>query len=184
VGSVVSTLTEGRKGKVLAVSRHPERKESGMGYIDEKLMEGEQVVFRTKRHPAVLMFPIIVIALAVTFFGSGGFGLLLTVMAACWLAVGLAARGSSEFGVTDKRLLMRMGGVMCRRTVDTPLKNVEGIEVTQTGLGGKIGYGTVTIRGTDGSSSSFPTIQHPLEFKDRVQEQMGRTKPAGNKPAK
>lgn len=155
-----------------------------MGYIDGKLMEGEQVAFRTKRHPAVLMFPIIAIALAVTLFGPRGFGLLLAVMAACWLAVGLAGHGSSEFGVTDKRLLMRLGGVLCRRTVDTPLKHVEGIEVTQSGLAGKIGYGTVTIRGTGGSRSAFPTIQYPLEFRDRAQEQMGRMKPAGGRPAK
>jgi hypothetical protein len=169
---------------VLVVVRSPERKESGMGYIDGKLMEGEQVAFRTTRHPAVLMFPIIAIALAVTFFGLRGFGLLLTVLAACWLAVGLAAHGCSEFGVTDTRLLMRLGGVMCRRTVHTPLKEVEGIEVTQSGLGGKIGYGTVTIRGTDGISSAFPTIQHPLEFRDRVRERMGRMKAAGGRPAK
>jgi len=155
-----------------------------MGYIDGTLMEGEQVVFRTKRHPMVLMFPIIALALAVTLVGLGGVGLLVTLLAACWLAVGLAAHGASEFGVTDKRVLMRMGGVICRRTLDTPLKNVEGIEVTQSALGGKIGYGTVTIRGTDGSSSSFPTIQHPLEFRDRVQEQMGRITRGGNRPAK
>jgi uncharacterized membrane protein YdbT with pleckstrin-like domain len=154
-----------------------------MSYIDEKRIEGEQVVFRTKRHAVVLVFPIIAIALVVTLFGVRGFGLLLTLMTACWLAVGLAAHGASEFGVTDKRLLMRMGGVIRRRTVDTPLKNVEGIEVTQSALGGKLGYGTVTIRGTDGSSSSFPTIQQCLEFRDRVQEQIGRNGRAGDGPA-
>jgi len=152
-----------------------------MSYIDGQLGSGEHVVFRTKRHPAVLMFPIIGIALAITVFGPSGFGLLLTVLAACWLAVGLAAHGASEFCVTNRRVLIRTGGVLSRRTVDTSLRDVADVDVTQSGLGGKIGYGTVTVRGTDGSTGIFPTLQHPLTFRDRVQEQQGRLAPSDSR---
>jgi hypothetical protein len=151
-----------------------------MSYIDEKVGEGEQVVFRTKRHPAVLLFPIILLALSVAIFGPAGLGLILAILAACWLAVGLAAR-SSEFGVTDKRLLMRVGGVICRRELDIPLENLDSFDVRQSALGAKIGYGTVVVRENNGTSSSFPTVQQCVEFKERVQEQIGRNKRAGNR---
>ncbi len=153
-----------------------------MSYIDEKIVEGEQVVFRTKRHPAVLLFPIIALALAVVIFGPGGLGLILMILAACWLAAGLAAR-SSEFGVTNKRLLMRVGGVIRRSELDIPLEKLDSVEVRQSALGAKIGYGTVVVRENNGNSSSFPTVQQCVEFKERVQEQIGRNKRAGNRAA-
>ena len=61
---------------------------------------------------------------------------------------------------------------------------MQGIEVTQTALGKKIGYGTVIVRGTDGSRTAFSALNHPVEFRERVEEQMGRAKPAGARPAK
>ena len=74
-------------------------------------------------------------------------------------------------------------GYLPKRILDTPLEKVEGIQVTQSALGKKIGYGTIVVRGTDGSSSSFSALNHPLEFRDKVQEQIDRKKKPGT-PAK
>ncbi len=146
-----------------------------MGYIDEKLMEGEQVVYRTKLHAAVLMLPIFFIVIAFVFFGPRGFGLFLAVLAGLWLAAELASHGTSEFGVTDKRVLLK-GGFIRRKTVDASLENVEGIQVTQSYLGRKLGYGTIVVRRNDGSSNSFSTINHALKLGERVREQIERKK--------
>ncbi len=146
-----------------------------MGYIDETLTDGEQVLFRTTRHPGVLMFPIIALALVVTSLGLGWVGLLCTVLAACWLAAELAAR-TSEYGVTTRRLLMRTGGMLRRRTLAVPLENVVAIEVRQSALGATLGYGTVVIRENDGRSTAFPTLHHCLAFKERAQDQLAGTK--------
>ena len=61
---------------------------------------------------------------------------------------------------------------------------VQGMQITQSALGKQIGYGTVVVRGIDGSRTSFSSLNHPLEFREGVQDQMGRAKPAGTRPAK
>ena len=154
-----------------------------MGYIDGKLGDGEQVVFRTKLHAAVLVFPILALAVTVAVFGFGGIGLLVTLVVACWLAVELANHGISEFGVTNKRVLMKRG-YLPRKIMDTPLEQVKAMQVTQSALGQKIGYGTVVVRGTDSSRTAFASLKYPGVFRERVQEQLGRLAPAGNTSAK
>ena len=146
-----------------------------MGYIDEKLTEGEQAVYRTKLHPAVLMFPILATGLAVAYLLPTRIGPYVIVLPIIWLALELASSGVSEFAVTNKRVLMKRG-YLPKRIMDTPLEKVEKIEVTHSALGKKVGYGTVIVRGTDGSSSSFSAMKHPLEFRDKVQEQVDRKK--------
>ena len=153
-----------------------------MAYIDEKLMEGEQVVYRTKLHPAVIIFPVLIVGFALVVLLPTVFGPYVALLPAAWLAVELASHGVSEFGVTNKRVLMKRG-YLPKRILDTPLEKVEGIQATQSALGKKIGYGTMIVRGTDGSSSSFSALKHPLEFRDKVQEQIDRKKKEG-KPAK
>jgi uncharacterized membrane protein YdbT with pleckstrin-like domain len=148
-----------------------------MGYIDEKLLEGEQVVYRTKRHPAGIMLPIFVIVIAFVFFGPSWFGLSLAILAGLWLAGELVQR-AGEFGVTPKRVLMK-GGFLRKTAVDMPLEQIAGIQVTQSFVGRKLGYGTVVVRGTDGSSSAFSIIDHPWEFANRVQEQIDNRKRKG-----
>ena len=142
-----------------------------MSYIDENLGDGEQVVFRTKLHAAVLVFPILALAITVAVFGFGGIGLLVTLVVACWLAVELANHGISEFGVTNKRLLMKRG-YLPRKLMECPLEQVEGMQVTQSALAQKIGYGTVVVRGTDGSRTAFASLNQPVAFLERVQAQL------------
>jgi uncharacterized membrane protein YdbT with pleckstrin-like domain len=159
-----------------------------MSYIDENLGDGEQAVFRTKLHAAVIVFPMVILALAVLYFGKYnigfyGIGWGVSLILAVWLAVELANHGVSEFGVTNQRLRMKQG-YLPRRVLDTPLAQVEGMQVTQSALGQRLGYGTVVVRGTDGRRTAFASLNHPVEFRDRVQEQMGRVKPAGTRPAK
>ena len=148
-----------------------------MGYIDEKLQEGEQVMYRTKRHPAGIMFPIFVIVIAFVFFGPSWLGLVLAVLGGLWLAAELAQR-AGEFGVTQKRVLMK-GGLFRKATADTPLEQIAGIQVTQSFLGRKLGYGTATVRGKDGTTSSFSAVNHPWDFANKVQEQMDIKKKKG-----
>jgi uncharacterized membrane protein YdbT with pleckstrin-like domain len=146
-----------------------------MGYIDANLMEGEKLVYRTKLHPAVLMFPMLCIAIALVVVPPALFGPYVAFIPAVWLAVALANHGVSELGITNKRLLLKRG-YLPKRVLDSPLEKIEGIKVTQSALSKKIGYGTVIVRGKDGSSHSFSEINHPLEFARMVEEQMGGKK--------
>jgi len=60
---------------------------------------------------------------------------------------------TTEFGVTNKRLIVKTG-LIRRRTLELLLRQVEAIAVDQ-GLSGRLlGYGSVTLTGTGGVRES------------------------------
>ena len=79
---------------------------------------------------------------------------------------------SSEFGVTNRRVLIKVGFIR-RRSLELLLSKVEGIGVDQ-GIPGRIfGYGTIIVTGTGGTKEPFRNITAPMEFRKTVQEQTG-----------
>src|SRR6185369_4260690 len=75
---------------------------------------------------------------------------------------------SSEFAVTDKRVIIKVGWIR-RRTLETMLAKVEGVGVDQTLTGRMLGFGTITVTGTGGTKEEFDRIADPLEFRRQVQ---------------
>ena len=132
-------------------------------------------MYRTRLNPAALMVPILITGLAVAYLLPTAIGPYVIALPVIWLALEFANSGVSEFAVTNKRVLMKRG-YLPKRIVDTPLEKVEKIDVTHSALGKKIGYGTVIVRGTDGSSNSFSAMKHPLEFGEKAQGQIDRKK--------
>ncbi|MFN8545770.1 MAG: PH domain-containing protein [Candidatus Binatia bacterium] len=150
-----------------------------MSYVDRHLGPGERVEFRTRLHP-------------VLFTGTVGFGL--AVAAAVVLVVqrnelgleavlrlvggGIAATAlsvvgpyvrwrTSEFAVTDRRVLVKLG-FLSVRTVDLLVGKVEAVSVDQTPLGRLLGFGTVQITGTGGTIEAFSHVARPFGFRDAV----------------
>lgn len=52
------------------------------------------------------------------------------------------------------------------------LNKVETIEVQETAIGRMMGYGTVVLVGTGGSTEPFQKMSHPLDFRSQVQQQI------------
>ncbi len=82
-----------------------------------------------------------------------------------------ATYSTSEFGVTNKRVLIKTG-FMGRRSLEILLTKVEGIGVEQGILARVLGYGSITVNGTGGSKEAFHRIYSPFEFRKQVQEQI------------
>jgi|SRR5208283_3322716 len=146
-----------------------------MGYIDENLMNGEKVIYRTKLHWIIFLGPIIFIILAFMFFVIGkeiaAVGLLFLLIAIVWAVIVFIHFKTSEFGITNKRVLIKVGFIR-RASHETLLSKVEGINVNQ-GLWGRIfNYGTISIKGIGGTSNPFQKIEAPMEFRKKVQEQI------------
>jgi uncharacterized membrane protein YdbT with pleckstrin-like domain len=146
-----------------------------MGYIDDNLMSGEQVVYRTKLHWVIFLWPIICAVIAFMFFaGEGGtaaargFFLLVAII---WGISSFISFKTSEFGITNKRVLIKVGFIR-RNSLETLLTKVEGIQVNQGILGRILNYGTIIVKGTGGTSNPFHKIDAPLEFRKKVQEQI------------
>jgi uncharacterized membrane protein YdbT with pleckstrin-like domain len=153
-----------------------------MGYIDEHLLPGEQVTYRAHRHWLIFAWPVLLLLAA-------GLAFLVLVLVDGWPEgrwilppIGLLAAAifaikplveylTSEFAVTDKRVVTKVG-LIERDSQETLLSKIETIGVDQTLLGRVLGYGTVTIVGTGGSREPFALIARPLEFRRQVQTQI------------
>jgi len=162
-----------------------------LSYLDDHLLNGERIVYRAKLHWTIFLTSIVVVLLGV------GLGILLQVVEPAYsfaggalvgvgllLAIGPAVRYiSSEFAVTDKRVLGKVGFIE-RESDETLLSKIEAIAVDQGVIGRIFGFGTVTITGTGGTQESFPRISEPLEFRRQIQSQiMALEERRGSPPA-
>ena len=151
-----------------------------MGYVDQNLLPGERVIYRAKLHP-IIFAPAVFFALVGVFFvavGSiektvGGFAILgvFFLLVAGLLALTRYIRiATSEFAITDKRVLIKVGLVR-RHTLELLLAKVETVGVDQSVLGRLLNYGTIIVTGTGGTKEPFRAIAKPLEFRKQVQAQ-------------
>ncbi len=151
-----------------------------MSYVESQLLPGETVRHRAHLHwivfvaPMALSFLFAAIGMpliAINNLGAVAWLLLLPLVSAPLLWA-LIIHKTSEFAVTDKRVIIKVGWIR-RRTLETLLGKVEGIGVDQGILGRMLGYGTITVTGTGGTKEPFSNISQPLEFRRQVQAQVG-----------
>jgi len=144
-------------------------------YVDRHLLPGEAVRYRTRLHWNVYLVPTLIDLLVLA---------PLTVLALLsetkvWAVLPLAAmvltltpaflhRRTSEFAVTNKRVIMKVG-LLSARSIEILLPKVEAIAVTQTVAGRLFGYGEIVVTGSGGTKETFDGIQSPLDFRQAVQ---------------
>lgn len=78
------------------------------------------------------------------------------------------AFASSEFVITDRRVLIKTG-IVHRKTAEVFISKVESVSVDQSFMGRMFDFGTVRIRGTGGFEEAFDSIAHPFQFRTWVQ---------------
>jgi uncharacterized membrane protein YdbT with pleckstrin-like domain len=149
------------------------REDINMGYIDNNLMNNENVIGHARLHWAVYMSAIFWFSLGVFLIPTasiiiGGICILISFAAAL---VAFLNQKTSEFGVTNKRVLLKTG-LIHRSSIEVLLAKVERIQVDQGILGRILGYGSVTVTGTGGSKDPYHRIAKPLDFRKKVQEQV------------
>jgi uncharacterized membrane protein YdbT with pleckstrin-like domain len=148
-----------------------------MSYVDDHLLPGERVVYRAHIHklsfvgPLLLAILLIISGYALIASTAPIVSILLFAVALIPLLYAYILYKSSEFAVTDKRVIIKVGFIQ-RRTVETMLSKVEGIEVHQGILGRMMDFGTIVISGTGGTKESFRNIAAPLEFRRQVHGQI------------
>ena len=117
-------------------------------YVQGNLTSGEQVVYEAKLHWII-------------FISLKAF---LTLFIAP-----LIAMSTSEFAITNKRVIIKVG-LVSRRTIEMNLAKIESVNVSQGVLGRMLGYGTIVIIGTGGTKEPFATVADPLAFRKKFQE--------------
>lgn len=154
-----------------------------MGYVEDQLLPGERVKYRAHLHKLIFILPglfalLAVIGAVVAFAASNAWlGVALLLLGAIPLIIAMIKYSSSEFAVTDKRVIIKVGFIK-RRTLETMLGKVEGVGVEQGIMGRLFGFGTITVTGTGGTKEPFPNIARPLEFRRQVQGQVSAAEAA------
>ncbi len=149
-----------------------------MGYLEKNLLPGETVAYRARLHPIIFFQPgfFALVGLAFVVFGLVNPGLAAFWMLGAAFLLYAAGTGtgraihylSSEFAITNKRVLIKVGFIN-RQTLEMLLAKVETIRVDQGILGRLLNFGTIVVTGTGGTNEPFRSISNPLEFRRQVQ---------------
>ncbi|MGA8109413.1 MAG: PH domain-containing protein [Acidobacteriaceae bacterium] len=167
-----------------------------MSYIDKTLVPGERVVYTTRLHWIVMLGHIIIGLIAIVggaflfYYASyhrdtlqkptmhvviGG-GIVLVVAGLIIFFVGSVRRNTTEMAVTTRRVVIKKG-LTSRTTIEMLLNKVETIEVSEPTFGRMLGYGSITMIGTGGTSEPFHKMSHPLQFRSAVQQEIEKMLP-------
>lgn len=150
-----------------------------MGYIDNNLMKGEEVVYKASLHWAIyiptalwLLLGILMVAISVGEEESSVMviAIIFFVFAVFALIKAIIANVTSEFAVTNKRLILKEG-LIARNTVELMLTKCEGVALEQGILGRILGYGTL-ITTTGGATNKFRKIKDPIIFRNYINSQV------------
>ena len=142
-----------------------------MGYIEANLLPDETVVLRARLHWLIFGKATLVVALGMILLAvEPTVGTLVVLVGLVMSLPAWIAYKTSEFGVTTKRVIVKVGLVQ-RQTLELLLRQVEAISVDQSIMGRMFNYGSVTLSGTGGVRGVFHNIAEPLEFRRKIQSQ-------------
>jgi uncharacterized membrane protein YdbT with pleckstrin-like domain len=150
-----------------------------MSLIDKNLLPGENILFRTRKHIIIFFIPIALVIL--TLFLSVYMTSIAILARFAWLPpiIGLIYFASayleyitSEFVVTDKRVVMREG-FFNRHANELRLATVSQVNVYQGIFGQMLGFGDISLNAF-GAYDVFVLIAHPFEFQKVLNEQLDK----------
>ncbi len=151
-----------------------------MSYIKNILLSDEKIIYRRHPHWIVVLRSWMVLIVLAAFLLIGGHPTLLSICLFSIFALivclsGLIIYYSSEYGITDKRVVMK-SGFISRVTFENALDRIEGVEISQSIMGRILDYGSIRIRGVSGTNELFSAVCYPFRFRYKVLEEIERQK--------
>jgi uncharacterized membrane protein YdbT with pleckstrin-like domain len=144
-----------------------------MGYIEDSLVPGEQVLYKAKISMLAFITPVLLLAL-LWYIAAQVHQLLVffVFLFSLYVLVRLLVVViSTEFALTNKRIIAKTR-LIRRQSLEIMLSKLESITVSQS-LDGRIwGYGTVVVVGSGGTRQPFRLISKPMELRKRVNAQI------------
>jgi uncharacterized membrane protein YdbT with pleckstrin-like domain len=145
-----------------------------MGYVDKHLMSGETIIYQTKLNWTEYIKGFIFLFLGLLFLAvNGTFGGFFIFIGLLIISITYLRINSSEFAVTDKRVLIKVG-ILKTQSLETMLNKIEGIHVEQGIIGKLVNSGSIIVKGTGGTNNPFSNIDKPFEFRTAVNEQISK----------
>ncbi|MBE2267825.1 MAG: PH domain-containing protein [Anaerolinea sp.] len=169
-----------------------------MGYIENNLVPGERIVYRTRLHwflvldmmLRILFFIAVIWILASSLMQSNRvspantvvvdiysifaslLGLLLCSLIPFSLmafVLGLIVFLTAEFGLTTRRIMIKTG-IIRRKTLELSLGKVESFQMHESIIGRLLGFNTLRITGSGGTAQTFKYVANAREFQRHVTE--------------
>lgn len=140
-----------------------------MGYIERNLADGERVVYQTKLHPVIFVWPALFFLIACA-GAAGGIGLPAQILlwpALFALLVIFSTYLRSEFAVTNRRVVGRIAVGRSPAHVETPLIELREAEFRPGMLRSLLDYGTVVMTDRQGGRRKIRYM--PSEFCKHLQ---------------
>lgn len=149
-----------------------------MSYIDRNLLDDEQIVYRTKKHFIIFLGPVFWTFVALFCHFNSNSILVNIAFAPAIIAVAMwGYQGlnylTSEFAVTNKRVLMKEG-FFFRHANELRLTTISNISVVQSLIGQALNYGTVVINPFGGNNDVFTLIAELRQFEKAANEQLDK----------
>lgn len=156
-----------------------------MSYIHKSLLDGEEIVYLTRRHKIIFIWPVIWLLVSAVLYGIKWFFVFrpevnyaLSIFSGIFLAAAIIHALviwmkylCAEFGITNQRVIVKEG-FLKRKTSEVFLRNVESVQVDQSIWGRILNFGTIVVTGTGGASDPLNLIRNPLDFKKQVQQRL------------
>jgi uncharacterized membrane protein YdbT with pleckstrin-like domain len=152
-----------------------------LAYLDRVLQPGETILVRARLHWVIYLPALAAIvlaagvaigtAVAITDHSMALAGYALAGLILIYGVITLLGRlilvSSTEFGVTDHRVIVKRG-LVSLHTVEMNVDKVESVDVDQTILGRMLGYGSVTVHGVGARWDPITRIADPLGFRSAI----------------
>jgi uncharacterized membrane protein YdbT with pleckstrin-like domain len=96
-----------------------------------------------------------------------GIGLLWLLAASLNLLARIIIFFSTEFAVTNKRVIGK-SGLLRRRSLEVMLSKIESVSVDEPFWGRVLNYGTITVKGSGGTIQPFPFISDAMALRLQI----------------
>jgi len=161
-----------------------------MGYIERNLIAGERIVYKTGSHPWLWIAPLLTTSLLLVIFRAAlpilteqlrrlpnvtneivsylAFIGIIVIIASALNALGGFIRWlTDEISVTTLRIVSKRGWLI-RRITEVSLSKFEACEIAESLLGRLLGYKTLVITGTGGTTYYFTKVRRARALRDHI----------------
>lgn len=149
-----------------------------MTILEKDLLPDEQIIFRTKKSYIIFFMPVVWVCAAIGFLIIPNPIVHKVAVAPLVIAVITGFNQwldyiSSEFAVTNKRVIMREGFFFRHRN-ETRITAIANVSVDQSLLAQFLNYGTVFIHAFGGDKDPFDDMDKPNDFQKQLQIQQDK----------
>jgi len=156
-----------------------------MSFIENNLALNEKIIYKTGLHWWIYVKRIILIFFGFVLLKASNSQGAASTIATLLILIGLIGliqafllSRSSEFVVTNKRVILKTG-MLKRKMTEIQLNRSEGLKVSEGIIGRMLGFGSIMVS-SGGVTETFNTIPKPYEFKKHINNAIETSFPIAN----